>query len=873
MSRWWLRLLARLVPPGRRREWLREWDAEAAYRGDKRLRRRRANWLAPLEDAVGLRRAFIARRTGKTTPAHRLAGLLIDLRHALRGLRRNPGPVLLSALSMTLAIGATATMISVIDAVDFRPLPYRDADSLVQLALVASRDGDGTMMPASPDLFRLWQERTRSFEALGAASPIAASLGENDQTLGASRATADFFPALGVTPRLGRVFSAREVRDGAPVIVISHQLWRTRFGGDTGVLGRTVSLSWAGEYRSVAAAPFTVVGVLPRGVQYPRGSDVWLPATGGFNGPADNPMLTTIGRLRPGISPAAAADEIASIGEQLARERPDAYDNTTGAVQTMRQAIRTRADGRGTSARFILLLVAAFVLVLATINMAVVFLVRATRDDHDMRVRAALGASRARLLAPALGQSLSVSLAAGAGGVLLSAWGIRLADARLAVSATGFAPVLDGRVASAALLLSMSGGLCAGLFAATHLRPSGAHGRLGARTSSLASSAAGSRAQAVLVVAQVACAVVLLHGAGVLAHDFVSVINRDTGFEADRLIVARLQLLATHDDAIATAGRIAEMSGIASTAVGGLPAEGYSYRLQGGERVTGARRPFSYRVSAGYFRTLGIPLLSGRAFTAADRGGSAPVAVVSRTAAAALWPGASPVGKRLLMENAEGVGEWVTIVGVSDDERIDRDVRSPVVPILYRPWGQLANERRRIEIFARAAADPAPLVAQVHSIVREARAGDGWQGDQVLTMSTILGSHLELQRFRASALLLFSLFALILASVGVYGAVATVVSQRTAEIGVRMALGARPADALALVARGGMGMALAGLLLGLTGAVATHGLLDSLIVDNAGFEIPVLAAAAAFLLAVAGAATYLPGRRATRIDPALSLRA
>lgn len=784
--------------------------------------------------------------------------LLQDLRHAGRALRRNPGPVLVSVLSLSLGIAATATMISVVDAIDFRPLPYRDAGRRVQL---------GYLSP--PSLFRHWQDRTRSYDALAAASIIVVAVGEDERVLGGSRVTGEFFSALGAVPLVGRTITPEDVRDGARVLVISHQVWQARFGGDPNVVGRTVPISWAGEYRSVASEPFTIIGVLPRGARYPRGSDVWLPALDELGG-----QLTVLGRLWPGVSIASARVEMEVVSHQLATEYPDTYGEYRGAVYPLRDAIRMMADRRGTSARFLLLSVAAFVLALAIINAAIVFLVRAARQEQDLVIRAALGAPRSRLVTLLLGQSLGVSLVAGALGVLLSLWGIQLADARMSVSVSGIAPVLDWRVISAALTLSLVAGLTVGLFPACRLGRPVLHDSLRPRTARGASGGAGGRLQGALVIAQVACALVLLSGAGVLTRDFVSLVTRDPGFDADRLVVAAhpSTFIASHTEATEVAERIAGLPGIVGAALGGLPAEGYAYRLENGDSLTDAERPWSYRVSADYFRTLGIPLLAGRTFLSSDRTGSAPVAIVSRMAARALWPGEVPIGKRLFMGNIAG-GEWVTIVGLTADERVDRDTRDPVWPILYRPWAQLTSERRgRTQIFARTAAEPEGLVAQVLAVLRETRSGEGWQGERVTTMTAILGNTLALERFRTSALTLFSAFGLLLASMGIYGVVATVVNQRTAEIGIRVALGARPAEVLALVARRGIGLAIAGMAMGLAGAFAAHRVLQSLVVSETGFDPVATLAAGAFLVAAVVVACYLPGRRAVRIDPMVALR-
>jgi predicted permease len=580
-------------------------------------------------------------------------------------------------------------------------------------------------------------------------------------------------------------------------------------------------------------------------------------------------MLTVVGRLASGVSIAGAHAELDGVSRQLAIEYPDANEAPAGVVSSLRDAIQMMADQGGTSARFLLLSVAALVLVLAVINAAAVFLVRAAHQQQDLVVRVALGAPRSRLLTLLLGQSLIVSLAAGALGVLLSFWGIQIAEPRLAVSATGFAPVLDWRVIAAALTLAVIAGLAVGLLPAFRLWQSDLHGDLRARG---VSGSRGGRLQRALVIAQVALALVLLSGAGALTRDFISLMTRDLGFAGDRLVVAWLPLTATHTDAADAAVRVARLPGVDAAALGGRSAQGYAYRLENGDSLTGAKRPIPYRVSADYFRTLGIPLLAGRGFLPDDRTGSTPVAIVSRLAARTWWPGEVPIGKQVEMSNRAGGSELVTIVGMTEDERVTREPQSPIRPILYRPWGQLENERRRTQIFVRTAEAESIIIPHVRAVTRSLRSGEGWQGDRVTTMTATLGNALELPRFRTSALTLFSIFGLLLAAMGIYGVVASVVSQRTPEIGIRLALGARPADVLGLVTRGGIGLAVAGMVLGLAGAFAAHRLLASVVVTATGVDLVAMLASAAFLAAVVSIACYMPGRRATRIDPTIALR-
>jgi hypothetical protein len=282
--------------------------------------------------------------------------------------------------------------------------------------------------------------------------------------------------------------------------------------------------------------------------------------------------------------------------------------------------------------------------------------------------------------------------------------------------------------------------------------------------------------------------------------------------------------------------------------------------------------PLSYRVSPGYFRTLGIRLLAGREFLTSDRAGATPAGIVSRTAARTWWSGEDPIGKRLFMANAASGGEWVTIVGVAEDERVMRNLRSAIGPVLYRPFDQLTGERRRSEIFARTAGRPGPSIPAVRAVIEGLRDGGGWQGERVAPMTDILGSTLDQPRFRMWALTLVSAFGLLLAAMGIYGVVATIVGQRTTEIGIRVALGARPVDVLALVSRRGLGLAAGGIALGIVGSFALSRVLQSLLVSSAGTDPSAPFAAGVFLAAVVLFACYVPARRAANVDPMTALR-
>jgi len=799
--------------------------------------------------------------------------MLIDIKQAVRALRRGAGPLIASVLSLSLGIAATSTMLSVIDAIDFRPVPFRNADELVDISETDPAHPEVSGM-VSPGVYLDWKERTRSTASLAAASSIVVSLQEGDGGFDAARVSDDFFSTLGVQPAAGRVISAGEVRRQARVAVISHDIWQSRFGGDPRVVGRTVQLSWAGEYKSVSAEPYIIVGVLPRAVRYPRGSQVWIPAAGGFGDSRSDPYLTVTGRLARGVPLGAARAELKTVSARLAADLPEDYGRRAAKVSPLRDAMRASAEEHGAAARFSLLGVASFVLFLAVLNVAGLFLARTAAQARELRVRLALGAPRSRLATLLLTQSLTLSLAAGAAGIVISLWSLQLVSSRLRVEESGAAPVLDGRFVLVVLLLSLLTGLLVALlplWRLGRLDPRGVLSGVSARGTGFARTGGVQRS---MVVGQAALAVVLLSGAGLLSAEFLRLVTSKTGFDPERLLVAALPIgmTASPEESIAQARqveqRIAQLGGISSAAVGGLPAEGYSYRLENGDKLREARTPMSYRVSPGYFATLRVRLDAGREFSAADRTGSAPVGIVSRLAAELWWPDENPLGKSVYMARRDGPGEWVRIVGVADNERITRSMTAELRPVLYRPFDQLTEERRRAWVFARAESRPEAVFGSVNQMIGEAQGGGGWRGEGVDTMENLLGATLAEQRFRAWALSIFSLVALLLAAMGIYGVVATMVAQRTAEIGVRIALGAQRVQVLTLVLRQGFGLAVAGIVLGLAGSVATTRILRSLLVSETGFDVRMPLAAGVVLVCAALAACYFPAQRAARIDPA-----
>ena len=802
--------------------------------------------------------------------------MLIDVKHAFRGLKRGAGPLLLSVLSLALGISATTTMIGVVDAIDFRPLPFREPQELVSLA-ETNAGASNAVGRVSPGVFLDWQQRTRTIDSLAAASSIVVSLQDGERGLDAARVSENFFSTLGVQPALGRTFDAGDSKTDSRVVVISHDAWQSRFAGEADILGRSIRLSWAGEFRSVGAEPYTIVGVLPRGFRYPVGTQVWLPAEDSFGTSRRDANLTVVGRLARDISLTAARAEFDGISRQLATDLPADYAERAAQLSSLRDSMRQSVDGRGAATRLPLLAIAAFVLLLAVINVAGVFLARSAGQMRELRTRLALGASRSRLATLLLTQSLTLAIVAGCLGVLISQWSIQFVSSRLQVAKSGAELILDSRFVLFSLALSLSVGALVALlplWSVVRVAQAQVLDALSARGISVAGKG---RVQKVIVVGQVALAVVLLTGAGVLAQEFLRLATKDTGFDPDRLLVVSLpiSMAGAPKAAIAQAQQaersIAELAGVNAVALGGLPAEGYVYQLEDGNTLSSGVTPTSYRVGPGYFRALRISV-SGREFQPSDREGSPPVAIVNRLAADLWWPREEALGRTIFMGRRDGTGERLTVVAVVENERVRRSMTSEMKPVIYRPFGQLINERRQIQVFARVDGRPEIAVASIGRVIDEVYGAGGWRGERIATMESMLGATLAEQRFRALSMSLFSAVGLALATFGIYGVVATIVAQRKAEIGVRVALGASPVQIITFVLRHGAVLAVVGFLLGFVGSAAVNRFLQSLLLEPSGFDVRMPLTSGLILGAAVLLACYFPAQRAARIDSARLLR-
>ncbi|HSF42212.1 MAG TPA: ABC transporter permease [Thermoanaerobaculia bacterium] len=807
-----------------------------------------------------------------------MGDLLRDLRHALRVLLQTPGFSLAAILTLALGIGAATAIFSMVDAVLLRPLPFAGQDRLVTV-WGEVRERNQAHVEVSLQDYEGWKEGNRVFSDLGllAATDSDLALTGGDQPLHVRGrlVSANLFDVLGVRPALGRSFRPEEDRpDSQDVAVVSHGFWQRHFGGDPGVLGKSVSLD--GE-------PHLVIGVMPAGFRFPRDVDLWIPAgpLGGAPELKTIRVFEAIGRLKPGISIEQAQTDMTALSVRLEEVHPQTNQGYRAALYPLVDEIL----GDTGPALLLLLAAVALVLLIACANVAGLLLARAASRQKETAVRIALGAGRPRLIRQLLTESVLLAVLAAAVGLLLAWLGLRI------VTAVGPADIprldevgIDGRVLAFTLLVSLVTAVLFGLAPALQAaRPD--------LTSSLkeggkSSASRGSRRlRSLLVVAEVALALVLLVGAGLVIRSFLHLQRTDLGFEPESLLTMRITLYgdkrpephqwaAFYRD---VAQRAEALPGVERASVVLLrPLSGpigwdYDFMIDGQTPDEQKTNPTSNheRVSPGYFRTMGIPLVAGRDFTWSDGAEAPKVAIVNQSMARRFWPGQDPLGKRLRFGRPGREGPWMTVVGIAGDVRY-RELQS-VKPDIYVPF--LQDPHWAMDLVVRTASDPLSAASAVTAAVQEVDRDQPVSG--ITTMERALSDTVARPRLRSFILGMFAALALLLAAVGLYGIIAQSVAQRRQEIGIRIALGAGRPEVLRLVLRQGLGLTLAGLAAGLVLAVAVGatGWLATLLYGVEPMDFVTFAAVPLVLLAVAVAASLLPALRATRVDPLTVLRA
>ena len=797
-----------------------------------------------------------------------LADMLRDTRYALRQLARSPGFTLVAILTLALGIGATSAIFSVVNGVLLRPLPYPEAESLVRVHEIVPQYGRFSVAPAT---FLDWRAQSSVFERIAAYNSSSATFSEGDtpERIQGATVSFDLFELLGVRPMLGRSFRADEDAPGKnTVIVISHAMWQRRLGGDANVLGRSVTLS---------GVPVTVVGVMPAGFYYPsRDAEYWQPiALNPATASRGGHFLGVVARTKPGVSVQQANAEIKTIAERLAAQHPQSSANESAEVVPLHEQI----VGAIRPALLTLLAAVGVVILIACANVANLLLVRASVREKEVAIRAALGASRRRLALQMLAESVVLAFAGGALGLLLAYLAIPLIQTLSAGSIPRVADVaIDSTVTAFVLVVSLATGLLFGLVPAWQASRAGLGSVLkeGGRSSA---TAGGRLFRSGLLIAEVALSIVLLVGATLLLRSFARLTNVDPGFRAENVLAFRVALpagaypedhhrVSFFDQLLEKLERHPSITGAGM--VQALPMRGdyvLSFGIQGRPAANPGEGPSANHraISPGYFQALGIPLIRGRAFTPRDNEQSQMVAVVDDAFVKRHFPNEDPLGRGIDIGN--GTDGFYEIVGVVGDVHYGGLDANPN-PTMYVPFKQ--DVFSTMWVVARAGGDPAQLSAAARQAVRE--IDRGLPAYSMTALDTVVSESVGQQRFSMLLLGLFALVALFLAAVGLYGVVAYTVTQRTQEIGLRMAIGAQRGDVLKMVVGGGMRLAIIGVVIGIAGALAAANVVASLLFEVTPFDPASYIATAAVLLAVAALACYVPARRAMRVDPIIALR-
>ncbi len=793
-----------------------------------------------------------------------------DLRFSLRMLLKQPGFTLIAILTLALGIGANTAIFSVVNGVLLRSLPYREPDRLVQLLETHPPSGL-TQGNASPNNFLDWRGHARSFENLSAIYLWLYTLTGTSETTEVSgmRVTTDFFKLLGVTPQLGRSFLPEEDQpDKNRVVVISHSFWQSRFGGAADVIGKTIKLD---------ADNYTVIGALrpdfrqtELAVDYD--AQVWTPLT--LNPGANargNHNLKVIGRLKPGVTPEQAQVELSAVARQLEQSYPETNRERGARLVPLREHVT------GAFRRPLLLLQCAtvFVLLIACVNLANLLLARIAGREKELAVRMALGAGRWRLVRFLMIESALLAFAGGIAGFLLAFWAN---DLIVAVAPRDLPRLdeisLDGSALGFVFAISSLTALCFGLLPAYQATKSNLNRALkeGGRGATY-----GQGLRGALVVAEIALALILLVGSGLLVRSLIRMQNVTLGFNPEKLLTLRVSLLDAkypERQQVAayyqqTLARIASLPGVLSAAVVSNPPLikwnnfRVSFAIEGRPNEPGRAPTAQYSlISPGYFRTMEIPLVKGRAFTERDTWDAPQVTIINEQFARRFFADSEPLGKKI------AVGRTTReIVGVAADIK-HSSLAGDEQGGIFVPHAQ--NPRGTITMVVRTTSDPNQLTAAVSQAV--------WAGDTdaavslVSTMDEALADFTAQPRFNTLLLGAFSAIALALAAVGIYGVMSYTVAQSAREIGIRMALGAQTRDVLKLVVGQGLILTIIGIALGLAGALGVTRLLNKLLFEVTATDSVTFMATAAILAFIALVACYLPARRATKIDPMIALR-
>jgi len=804
--------------------------------------------------------------------------VLADIRYAIRQLRKSPGFTAVAVITLALGIGANTAIFSVVNAVLLRPLAYRDPDKLV----VILHNGRNPVAPAN---FLDWRALGQSFESMGAAEAASASL------LGIDRAeevaglhiTADILPMLGVQPLLGRVFLPQEQEPGKEhEVILAYSLWQSHFAGDRGIVGKTVTLS--GE-------ACTVVGVMPPGFRFApfwaTRAEFWAPLNLAPRLTSrESNSLRVFARLKPGISLQQARAEIGAISARLEQQYPGTNRNV--AIVPLKEKV----VGTIRPALLVLLGAVGFVLLIACANVAHMLLARASMRHREIAVRAALGAKRSRVVRQFLTESLLLALLGGGAGLLLSVWGTRVLVALSPAAVPRVETItVDRRVLLFAFTASIFTGIAFGLAPALRASSFSLSESLNEAGRGSSEGLQRNRLRGLMVASEFALALMLLAGAGLMIRSFLALQTIDPGFNPHNVLSMLLSVTGTkqavsdhpaifYQDVIRD---IETLPGVRSvSAINHLPIAGdnwgFPFYVEGHPLPRPGESPTAtYRVVLpGYFRTMNIPILQGRDVTESDNPHAPGVVVINAWMARLYWPGEDPIGKRISLDDAQKHPSWLTVVGVVKNT-VRTEWAAPPEEEMFLPYLQQPKHYENpsppfasMTIVVRTAGDPAAYGPAIQSQV--------WTLDksvpvsEMQTMDHVVDEATAEPRFYLLLLSAFAAVAVTLAAVGIYGVMSYSVSRRNREIGIRIALGARAGDVVRLVVGQGMVLVGCGLVLGIVGALALSGAMSGLLYGVRSTDPGTFLLVAILLVGVAGAACYVPARRAAKVDPVEALR-
>ena len=858
----------------------------------------RANYGGEMEGVFALQRREVQEHGGpwdflklwaetlagifRTAPREHWEILKQDCVYAFRMMRRNPGFTAVAVLTLALGIGANTAIFSVVHSVLLRPLPYPSDQQLIFIEQQAQKAGIGDLQFSAHEvddyraqnhtLSELVEYHTMSFTLFGHGDP---------DRVRAAVVSYNYFDMFGVRPLLGRTFLPADDKPGAPaVLILSNEYWKTKFNGDPQVVGKVFEMN---------DKPHTVVGVLPPIPQYPLQRDVYMPSSAcpfrsskAFIEDRDSRMMEVFARLKPGVALAQARADLSTIAARLRVAYPKSYPDNVGYA-AVANTLRSELTREARPTLLVLLAAAVFVLLIACANVANLTLSRMSRREREISLRTALGAGRSRLLRQLLTESFLLALAGGLLGLMLAYATLELLTefaARLTPRAHEIR--IDSGVLTFTLVVALGTSILFGTVSALFSRAN-----LG---SSLREGTAGpgaghrrSRVRGILIVSQMAFSFMLLIGAGLMLRSFVKIQRQDLGFIPQRVLAMR----TTYNwSKYAKSEQLAEVTrklldlvqaepGVLSAAVSSsYPLEGEAlasgpsantFQVEGRVLGPGEAPPVAnfVAVSPDYFRTIGIALKEGRFFTAADQPKSLQVVVIDETSRRLLWPHQDPIGRRISADNG---AHWFTVVGVVSNVR-DFGAEHALVNEIYVPMEQSPAPATLI---VRTIADPRTMVQSISRQVHEVDSQTAIS--HITTLEEARREYLSSPRLTASLLGIFAGLALLIATAGIGGIMALQVSQRTREIGIRMALGAQPLRVLVMILSQGLGLAMLGIAIGFAGALALTGFVKSLLFQVSPSDPVTFSSVACVLLAAAALATYLPARRAAEVEPIEALR-